>query len=298
MVVGAGRGPLVEKTLKAAARASKYVTIYAVEKNANAIVTLEALRDLRWGGAQPGLPEGLVQIVNEDMRTWEAPRKADLLISELLGSFADNELSPECLDGVWRYVRSDTISIPASYNSYLCPVQSHKLFAQLHPLETAGKKGSAAAYEYGYVVHVRNAYVIDEPQVAFNFTHADLTKRPSERDNSRSKVLTFTSKLATVVHGFVGYFDCCLFTESESETVYLSTVPATKNEHGCEDMYSWFPIYFPLASPVAVGAGQSIQLHLTRNTDAHQVWYEWTLLEPIISKVHNAKGKYYSISLH
>lgn len=304
MVVGAGRGPLVEKTLRAAAKAKKYVTIYAVEKNVNAIVTLETLRDLRWGGATPGLPSGVVQIINEDMRYWEAPRSADLVISELLGSFGDNELSPECLDGVWRYVREDTISIPASYSSYLCPVQSQKLYAQLYGGGDANGKGGggglggkgSSAFEYGYVVHVRNAYVIDEPQVAFSFSHApggELTRRPSERDNSRSKVLTFTSKLATVCHGFVGYFDCCLLDD-----IYLSTVPATKNEHGCEDMYSWFPIYFPVAAPVSVAAGQSIELHLTRNLDAHQVWYEWTLLSPVISKVHNAKGKYYAISLH
>ncbi|TRZ06104.1 hypothetical protein HGM15179_021003, partial [Zosterops borbonicus] len=33
------------------------------------------------------------------MRGWEAPEAADLVVSELLGSFGDNELSPECLDG-------------------------------------------------------------------------------------------------------------------------------------------------------------------------------------------------------
>jgi protein arginine N-methyltransferase 5 len=33
------------------------------------------------------------------MRTLELPEKVDILITELLGSFGDNELSPECLDG-------------------------------------------------------------------------------------------------------------------------------------------------------------------------------------------------------
>lgn len=39
MVVGAGRGPLVTATLKAASEAQRLVRVYAVEKNANAIVT-------------------------------------------------------------------------------------------------------------------------------------------------------------------------------------------------------------------------------------------------------------------
>ena len=39
MVVGAGRGPLVAATLKAATEAQRLVRVYAIEKNANAIVT-------------------------------------------------------------------------------------------------------------------------------------------------------------------------------------------------------------------------------------------------------------------
>jgi type II protein arginine methyltransferase len=33
----------------------------------------------------------------------------------LLGSFGDNELSPECLDGAQRFLKPDGISIPSSY---------------------------------------------------------------------------------------------------------------------------------------------------------------------------------------
>ena len=39
MVVGAGRGPLVSASITAAARAGRRIKVYAVEKNANAIVT-------------------------------------------------------------------------------------------------------------------------------------------------------------------------------------------------------------------------------------------------------------------
>lgn len=39
MVVGAGRGPLVDATLKAAADAERVVKIYAVEKNPGAVNT-------------------------------------------------------------------------------------------------------------------------------------------------------------------------------------------------------------------------------------------------------------------
>jgi protein arginine N-methyltransferase 5 len=52
---------------------------------------------LQWGDT--------VRIVSQDMRFWEAPELADILVSELLGSFSDNELSPECLDGAQRFLK-------------------------------------------------------------------------------------------------------------------------------------------------------------------------------------------------
>lgn len=39
------------------------------------------------------------------MRHLVVPEKADILVSELLGSFGDNELSPECLDGAMRFLK-------------------------------------------------------------------------------------------------------------------------------------------------------------------------------------------------
>ena len=148
MVVGAGRGPLIEASLRAAVTARRQLRVYAVEKNPNAVVTLRNMhRDLGW--------EGRVTIVASDMRVWEAPEKAsvrparpartttseqtqlsvavrvmarpsdrlrhtvfctpqaDILVSELLGSFSDNELSPECLDGAQKFLRRDGISIPS-----------------------------------------------------------------------------------------------------------------------------------------------------------------------------------------
>lgn len=129
MVVGAGRGPLVKASLRAGKEAgydSKNLTIYAVEKNPNAIVTYECssrtdthlslmpffyvvvvvvvvgrrrllnLKRDEWGDQ--------VMVIDHDMRTWQAPQKADILVSELLGSFGDNELSPECLDGAQRFL--------------------------------------------------------------------------------------------------------------------------------------------------------------------------------------------------
>lgn len=47
-----------------------------------------------------------VTVVSSDMREFNPPEKADILVSELLGSFGDNELSPECLDGAQKFLKS------------------------------------------------------------------------------------------------------------------------------------------------------------------------------------------------
>ena len=62
------------------------------------------------------------------MRHWAAPQQADILVSELLGSFGDNELSPECLDGAQKFLKRGGVSIPQSYTSFLQPVTTAKLW--------------------------------------------------------------------------------------------------------------------------------------------------------------------------
>ncbi len=47
------------------------------------------------------------------------------------------------------------------------------------------------------------------------------------------------------LHGFAGYFDATLYGD-----VHLSIYPPTHTPN----MFSWFPIYFPLRQPVHVPA--------------------------------------------
>lgn len=82
-------------------------------------------------------PTPQVTIVKADMRTWDAPHKADILVSELLGSFGDNELSPECLDGAQRFLAPGGVSIPRAYTSFLAPITTAKLWVAGRGVRTA-----------------------------------------------------------------------------------------------------------------------------------------------------------------
>merc|ERR1712203_1093681 len=93
-----------------------------------------------------------VEVVAEDMRAWQAPRKADLMVSELLGSFGDNELSPECLDGAQRFLAPDGICIPCEYTSFLTPVTTPKLWNDVKSFN------DLAHFETAYVARFHKAF--------------------------------------------------------------------------------------------------------------------------------------------
>lgn len=137
--------------------------------------------------------EGLVTVVSGDMRTWEAPQKvclppshacgfeplelqADIIVSELLGSFGDNELSPECLDGAQRFLKEGGISIPYSYTSYVCPIMSSKLWNE------AKNFNDPKYMETNFVVKLHNFTPIAKSKPCFTFVHPN---HQSQIDNTR-----------------------------------------------------------------------------------------------------------------
>ncbi|BDA41363.1 Protein arginine N-methyltransferase 5 [Coccomyxa sp. Obi] len=275
MVVGAGRGPLVRASLSAAQRAKRRLRIYAVEKNPNAIISLQNLIATEgWGDR--------VTLVPADMRSWAAPEQADILVSELLGSFGDNELSPECLDGAQSFLKPDGVSIPSSYTSYLQPITTAKLWNDVKVYN------DLEHFETPYVVKLHRFTALAETQPVFTFEHPN---RAAAIDNNRAARLCFdrTGRSAAVCHGFAGYFDACLYGK-----VHLSIHPPTHTPN----MYSWFPIYFPLKEPVVLPAEAPIEVHLWRCGAHHKVWYEWALTSSTaITHIHNPNGRSYYVGL-
>lgn len=306
-VVGAGRGPLVTRALKASAQSGVEIDLWVVEKNQNAFVLLQRHNESIWGEK--------VTLVHSDMRAWKGPlvqkktstpaaplgqtlgieddllyapdakkstapsteeitesvhAKIDIVISELLGSFGDNELSPECLDGVNHLLDPvHGISIPASYTAHFTPISAPKLHADV----TNQTISNPAAPETPYVVmlHAIDYLSTDQSdsnyssvrssvttvpsetttpfvQTAWSFSHPnrDIPPQPpstsmiSNAHNVRKTRLAFPVPNRGVCHGLGGYFETVLYPGVE-----LSTNPVTM-ENKSANMISWFPIYFPL----------------------------------------------------
>ncbi|CAL8109160.1 unnamed protein product [Calicophoron daubneyi] len=275
MILGAGRGPLVNATLAAAEKANCLVRVFAIEKNPNALFTLQDRMTHEWRGLD-------VHLIGGDMRDLNVPEKADIFVSELLGSFGDNELSPECLDGAQPFLKDDGISIPCSYTSYITPIQSLQFYNETkRPRDT----GAGSRRETPYVVRLLNCQLLAEPQPAFTFCHP---KRDPDEPNSREVTCRFSIPHDATVHGLAGYFEAKLFGD-----VTLSTHPKWHSPH----MISWFPLAFPFDHPVHIRAGDDVVLHLWRVVSPRHVWYEWALTEPCPTRLHNGGGFAYKIAL-
>lgn len=274
MVLGAGRGPLVNASLRAARQADRKLKIYAVEKNPNAVITLENWRFEEWGDQ--------VTVVSCDMREWSAPEKADIIVSELLGSFGDNELSPECLDGAQHFLKDGGVSIPCSYTSFLAPLSSSKLYNEVRGCRERDKDPECH-FETPYVVRLHNFHQLAEPKPCFTFRHP--TK---DMNNNRYQCLRFSAGCNTVLHGFAGYFETTLYKD-----VTLSINPQTHSA----GMFSWFPIFFPLKQPISVSRDEDIEVRFWRCNNGKKVWYEWAVTEPSCSAIHNPAGRSYTIGL-
>ncbi|KAL7063052.1 hypothetical protein AAHC03_01797 [Spirometra sp. Aus1] len=285
-ILGAGRGPFVAASLQASERSGCPVRIYVVEKNPNALFTLRHRLETEWKGRD-------VHLVPGDMRQLSADlEKADIFVSELLGSFGDNELSPECLDGAQHLLKDNGISIPSSYTSYVAPLQSLRIHqeAACHRELCSSHTRVQKPLETPYVVRLQNFQLLDDPKAAFTFTHPRKSGSVTglAEDNSRFTTLVFTASQDAMLHGFAGYFDAVLFGKID-----LSIHP----QHHSPNMFSWFPLVFPLETPVPVRTGEQIVLHLWRCVSTRHVWYEWALTAPVTTKVHNAAGSAYKIGL-
>lgn len=328
-VVGAGRGPLVSRALRASAETGVAIDMWAVEKNPNAFVLLQRHNETTW--------RGKVSLLQSDMRSWKGPRvekkvetvppapvgtslglqdysllydggtdgtdlptipetppvpeytnaHIDIAISELLGSFADNELSPECLDGITPLMNPvHGISIPESYTAHLTPISAPKLYADVLSQSIT----NPAAPETPYVVmlhavdflstnhspatsamdttsesihnHVRSSvstfpgpeFATPFVQSAWSFSHPNRhipPQSPSSSTISNAHNVRRTRLSFPAQNRGVCHGMAGYFETVLYRDIELSTNPVTMDSKSA-NMISWFPIFFPLKVSIPI----------------------------------------------
>eukprot|EP00924_Labyrinthula_sp_SR-Ha-C_P001239 maker-scaffold_7-snap-gene-18.44-mRNA-1 protein AED:0.00 eAED:0.00 QI:67/1/1/1/1/1/2/128/607 len=294
-VVGAGRGPLVQRLINACLSlrlSSKDIDIYVIEKNVNAIYTLQHLQAKKSNEGTDEKPfwNNLV-ILESDMRSLkkmievqQLENRVDLVVSELLGSFGDNELSPECLDPLNFFLnKQNGVSIPSSYTSFVQPITCPALWRKIHNLGL----GRPSYRDTIYVVKLHKFYGLSDCKPCFTFSHPN--ENLTNKQNERFVSLEFKINSNGILHGFAGYFDTTLF-----EDLTLSIVPGDESI----GMFSWFPCLMPLRTPLTVNKGDTVIFNIWRISSEEQVWYEWNLCCGLyVSEVQNVSGENYPIKL-
>jgi protein arginine N-methyltransferase 5 len=222
------------------------------------------------------------------MRNWKPTEKIDILVSELLGSFGDNELSPECLDGVQSVLAPTGIIIPARYDSYLVPISSPRLYESIKAYKEPKN------YETPFVVKFDQVDELADPLLVWTFHHpaSSFEKQVefSNLHNERYSKLNFKIKSTSLMHGLGGYFEAILYKD-----IKLSILPCTHSP----GMFSWFPMYFPIHYPVMLPQDSTLNVFMWRLTDTKKVWYEWMIESPSfgVSSLHNPNGQSFWIGL-
>lgn len=282
LVLGAGRGPLVSECLIAATDADVRVHVIALEKNPAAVQFLRCKHQLdpAWKHLE-NFCGHQVSIVHGDGRTLESTvmmnsatqyltmfASVSCVVSELLGSAGDNELSPECIDGTiselvkirnaadaidLRLPKRPITSIPANVTFFAAPVQSAALAHQIRSRRDCNGGHPKSALSAIYVSHMTRAVMLDEPQAVWSFEHpptATATTTARDADtmfaSHRRAVMQFSIPPRGRVDVFGGYFTSLLYKSKPSAggvEHMLSTVPDRWDPVG---MYSWFPCVFPV----------------------------------------------------
>lgn len=300
MVLGAGRGPLVDAFLKALkkhqkkhfVKSKRTVKIYALDKNPSSVVALNHKLTTDWTRKElidSGFSEDVaidlnIEVVESDMRYWDPKCQADIVATELLGSMADNELSPECIDGAWKFSNLNTVSIPENYTSYIAPISAARVWQDLY---TRNTNEDVSAFDRIHVCRFANIYSIAEEKELFSFQHHDISAQPVVGQNERYTKLTFKTQNKCVCHGFAGYFEATLYDD-----VTISTTPSNKTL----TMESWFPMYIPLEQPIKLFRDEELVVHFWRKESNSKVWYEWVVTSPVRTRLHSMYGNSSALS--
>ncbi|SCU71697.1 arginine N-methyltransferase, type II [Trypanosoma equiperdum] len=316
VLLGAGRGPLISECLCAATGVGVRVHLFVVEKNPEALelVRLRVRADPQWHDWMNYSGHVVETIYADGRSVWsgEAPGSddrlppywglCDLVVSELLGSFGDNELSPECLDDFYcnllSYQESSGIpcnpyltSIPQQYTAWIAPLHSARMEESVATAAFGGlttppadcHDRHAALYHSMFVSNVCRAVGLCLPQPCWTFHHFATKVQSKEREATLNFTLSGDGRFS----GFICYFSAVLFTPGDTGNVEdsiallcasagsLSTVQYGRTT----GLFSWFPAFLPVEprDVVEVKCGDELSIHLKRCVDVKKgrVWYEY-----------------------
>jgi len=281
-VVGAGFGGLVQSVLEAMRKTKLQCAVIAMDKNPIALVELRHRHYAESDWTQ-------VEVLDADMRDNGLVNcffgQVDILVSDLLGGFGDNELAPECLIACQRLLKPTGVAIPRSTQSYLAPVHARILRRAF--LNSQDPNDCERWWVHAqHLCENTDVVLLAQPLPVFAFVyphrHGTLYRRRCLRFSSSSckPEGNLLNNSESWCHGFMGYFEAELHGE-----IRLSTLPG----RATPELNEWNPVFFPAKITFCLPA----QLNVRRVSSpaGDRVWYSWSVTDDAIEgEEQNARG--------
>lgn len=234
--LGAGTGILSFLALKAGA-----ARVYAIEKS-DSIELAKQISQIN------GFDDRIV-FINDNSSNIELAEKVDVIISETLGSFGVDENTLEfTLDARDRFLKENGKLIPSGIKMYLCPIEAKKSYEKINFWsEIEGIDFSPARNIFTQKImieKIQQDQFLAEPVL---FKELDFYK---ESRLIIENLNYFKFNRAGVVHGFAGWFDLTLDSQST-----INTHPSCESTH-------WKQAFFPAQDPVSIIKGDMLELNL------------------------------------
>ncbi|MFQ6082429.1 MAG: 50S ribosomal protein L11 methyltransferase [Candidatus Aminicenantia bacterium] len=249
--LGTGTGILAFFACQAGAR-----KVYAIEREEIIEVAKEIAR-------ANGLEKRIVFI--KDVSTEVTlPEKVDVIISEILGSFAIEEnllqFIPDARD---RFLKPKGVLIPSSIEMFLAPVEALDIYDQI---DFCTENVYGVNFLSVREITINNSYIESIGPGGFlasplSINNIDFYKADGE--THLNSFVSFEVKRAGTLHGLVGWFEAQL-----SKNILLSTAPHAPTTH-------WKNTFFPIEKPVTVSEANTIEANIQATHGENSVIWSW-----------------------
>lgn len=191
-------------------------------------------------------------------------RKVDLVISETLGNYALEENLLETLIDARRFLRAGGKILPCALRQFVAPVLQPRLYRELDIWPQIGfSLDYAMAREMAlnnmYVKHIQPDDLGGSDQLHRCWDSLDLSPSAAAPTSRRQSVSAWSASQlrkadVTQIWGFALWWESDLVPG-----ITLSTSPFSPRTH-------WDQIYLPLLTPLALAAGDQVELTLISDT--------------------------------
>lgn len=268
VVVDIGTGTGILALFACQAGASK---VYAIETSD----IIEVAKQARVNGL-----EKRITFIKSFSEMAELPEKVDVIISEIIGTFAIEENILQVIpDARKRFLKENGTIIPSSIKMTIVPVESSSLYKEVEfwSKDTYGVDFSSIhkmAVNNRYIKSLDQGYFLSKPLPINNIDFYTVESKDLYINNT----ISFTIKRAGILHGLGGWFEAKL-----SKNITLSTSPPNPTT-------SWKNVFFPIEKPVDVESGDSVVVRMAVSPIGIDFVWNWNV--DVLDKEGNKKAQF------